>query len=53
MSDAEVKLGMIYAGQFKWPEAKSTFKRVMSRYPGTTSARLAAQQLKEIKSGGH
>lgn len=53
VSDAEVKLGMIYAAQFKWPEAKSTFKRVISRYPGTTSARLAAQQLKEIKTGGH
>lgn len=53
VSDAEVKLGMIYAGQFKWPEAKSTFKKVMTRYPGTTSARLAAQQLKEIKAGGH
>jgi tol-pal system protein YbgF len=53
VSDAEVKLGMIYASQFKWPEAKTTFKRVITRYPGTTSARLAAQQLKEIKSGGH
>ncbi len=53
VSDAQVKLGMIYAAQFKWPEAKATFKKVISRYPGTTSARLAAQQLKEIKSGGH
>lgn len=53
VSDAEVKLGMIYAAQFKWPEAKSTFKKVINHYPGTTSARLAAQQLKEIKSGGH
>lgn len=53
VSDAQVKLGMIYAAQFKWPEAKSTFKKVMAHYPGTTSARLAAQQLKEIKTGGH
>lgn len=53
VSDAQVKLGMIYAAQFKWPEAKSTFKKVISHYPGTTSARLAAQQLKEIKTGGH
>ncbi len=53
VSDAQVKLGMIYAAQFKWTDAKSTFKKVMSRYPGTTSARLAAQQLKEIKAGGH
>ncbi len=53
VSDAQVKLGMIYAAQFKWAEAKSTFKKVMSHYPGTTSARLAGEQLKEIKSGGH
>jgi tol-pal system protein YbgF len=53
VSDAQVKLGMIYAAQFKWADAKSTFKKVMSHYPGTTSARLAAQQLKEIKAGGH
>jgi len=53
VSDAQVKLGMIYAAQFKWPEAKTTFKKVISHYPGTTSARLAAQQLKEIKTGGH
>ncbi|HSW92906.1 MAG TPA: tol-pal system protein YbgF [Gammaproteobacteria bacterium] len=53
VSDAELKLGMIYAAQFKWPEARATFKKVITRYPGTTSARLAAQQLKEIKSGGH
>jgi TolA-binding protein len=44
---------MIYAAQFKWPEAKTTFKKVITHYPGTTSARLAAQQLKEIKTGGH
>lgn len=53
VSDAQVKLGMIYAAQFKWPEAKTTFKKVITRYPGTTSARLAAEQLKEIKTGGH
>ncbi len=53
VSDAEVKLGMIYAAQFKWNEAKTTFKKVMTHYPGTTSARLASQQLKELKAGGH
>jgi tol-pal system protein YbgF len=53
VSDAEVKLGMIYAAQFKWAESKTTFKKVITHYPGTTSARLAAQQLKEIKAGGH
>ena len=53
VSDAEVKLGMIYAAEFNWPEAKATFKKVITRYPGTTSARLAAQQLKEIRAAGH
>ena len=53
VADAELKLGMIYAAQFKWAEAKSTFKRVITRYPGTPSARLAMQQLREIKSTGH
>lgn len=53
VSDAQVKLGMIYAAEFNWPEAKATFKKVMSRYPGTTSARLASEQLKEIRSAGH
>jgi len=53
VSDAEVKLGMIYASQFKWVQAKATFRRVINHYPGTTSARLASQQLKAIRSDGH
>lgn len=53
VADAQLKLGLIYAGQFKWPEAKAAFKKVMSRYPGTASARLAAEQLKALKLAGH
>lgn len=49
LADAQLKLGMIYAAQFKWPEAKSAFKKVVSAYPGTASARLASEQLKQIK----
>ncbi len=53
VSDAQLKLGMIYAGQFKWQEAKAAFKKVINRYPGTSSARLATEQLKQIKLAGH
>jgi tol-pal system protein YbgF len=52
-SDAQLKLGLIYAGQFKWPDAKAAFKGVVGRYPGTASARLATEQLKQIKKSGH
>lgn len=49
VADAQLKLGLIYAGQFKWPDAKTAFKKVVSRYPGTASARLASEQLKQLK----
>jgi tol-pal system protein YbgF len=53
IADAQLKLGLLYAAQFKWPDAKSAFKLVMNNYPGTSSARLAAEQLKQIKTAGH
>lgn len=53
VSDAQLKLGLIYAAQFKWTEAKEAFKKVMNRYPKTASARLASEQLKQIKQAGH
>jgi tol-pal system protein YbgF len=49
VADAQLKLGLIYAAQFKWPDAKTAFKKVVSRYPGTASARLASEQLKQLK----
>jgi TolA-binding protein len=49
IADAQLKLGLIYAAQFKWPDAKAAFKKVVSNYPGTASARLASEQLKQIK----
>jgi tol-pal system protein YbgF len=52
-SDAQLKLGLIYAGQFKWTDAKAAFKGVVKQYPGTASARLATEQLKQIKKAGH
>jgi tol-pal system protein YbgF len=53
ISDAQLKVGLIYAGQFKWSDAKGAFKKVINRYPGTASAHLAAEQLKQIKLAGH
>lgn len=53
VSDAQLKLGLIFAAEFKWIEAKSAFKQVINHYPGTASARLAAEQLKQIKEAGH
>lgn len=53
ISDAQLKIGLIYATQSKWTDAKSTFKKVINRYPGTASARLASEQLKQIKQTGH
>lgn len=53
ISDAQLKVGLIYAAEFKWPEAKLAFKRVINHYPGTTSSRLAQEQLKQIKQAGH
>jgi len=53
ISDAQLKIGLIYAAQFSWAEAKATFKKIISKYPGTASARLASEQLKQIKDAGH
>jgi tol-pal system protein YbgF len=53
IADAQLKVGLIYSGQFKWVDAKAAFKKVINRYPGTSSARLAAEQLKQIKIAGH
>ncbi len=53
VADAQLKLGLMYVSQSRWPEAKSSFKKVVSRYPGSASAHLAAEQLKQIKQTGH
>lgn len=53
VADAQLKVGMLYVLQSKWPEAKVAFKKVTSRYPGTAPARLAAEQLKQLKEAGH
>ncbi len=53
VADSELKLGLIYASQLKWPEAKTTFKKVVAQYPGTATAQLANEQLKLLKQAGH
>lgn len=53
VSDAQLKVGLIYATQSKWKEARLAFKKVIDHYPGTASSRLAAEQLKKIKRAGH
>lgn len=53
ISDAELKLGLIHASSGNWSKAKEVFKMVISDYPGTAPARLAAQQLKEMRTAGH
>ncbi len=53
VSDAQLKIGLLLASSSKWSEAKSAFKKVINHYPGTASARLASEQLKQIKQAGH
>ena len=53
VSDAQLKVGLIYASELKWPDAKAALKQVISHYPGSPSARLASEQLKQIKQAGH
>jgi tol-pal system protein YbgF len=53
LSDAQLKLGLIYAAESNWADAKASFRKVVNRYPGTAPARLASEQLKQIKQAGH
>lgn len=53
IADAQLKVGLILASQLKWADAKSALKRVVNQYPGTASAKLATEQLKQLKQAGH
>lgn len=53
VSDAQLKVGLILASQLKWIDAKAALKKVIGKYPGTASSRLASEQLKQIKQAGH
>jgi len=53
VSDAQLKVGLIYASQTKWSDAKTAFKKVIIQHPGSASARLASEQLKQLKLAGH
>jgi len=53
IADAQLKVGLIFASQSNWTDAKSAFKKVINHYPGTASSRLASEQLKQLKQAGH
>lgn len=53
VADAQLKVGLIFAAQNQWPDAKLAFKKVSSKYPGTASAKLATEQLKQLSQAGH
>lgn len=53
VSDAMLKVGLIFAAQSRWADAKTILKQVVNHYPGTASSRLANEQLKQIKQAGH
>jgi len=53
ISDAQLKVGLILASQLKWSDAKLALKRVINQYPGTSSAKVATEQLKQISQAGH
>jgi tol-pal system protein YbgF len=53
VSDAQLKVGLIYASQNQWSDAKMALTKVTTKYPGTASARLAVEQLAQIKQAGH
>jgi TolA-binding protein len=46
--DALLKLGFTQYAQKQFPAAKATLTDVTTKYPGTDSARLAADRLKRI-----
>lgn len=53
VSDAQLKVGLILASQLKWSDAKVELKKVINQYPGTSSAKVATEQLKQLKQAGH
>jgi len=53
VADAQLKVGLIYATQARWADARSSFKKVVRQYPGSASARLAMEELKQLKIAGH
>ena len=53
VADAQLKLGLIFASEAKWSDAKAAFRKVINHYPGTASSRLASEQLKQLRHAGH
>jgi tol-pal system protein YbgF len=50
--DALLKLGYTQAAQKQYAAARATLNAVMRKYPGSDPARLAAERLRRLPTGG-
>jgi tol-pal system protein YbgF len=53
VSDSHLKMGYIYYEKKDWKAAREQLDLVVNQYPGTTTARLAADRLQRMKQEGH
>ena len=53
VSDSHLKMGYIYYEKKDWKAAREHLDLVVNQYPGTTTARLAADRLQRMKQEGH
>ena len=53
LSDSRLKIGYIHYEKKDWKAARTELEAVVSTYPGTTAARLAADRLARMKKEGH
>jgi tol-pal system protein YbgF len=53
VSDSHLKMGYIYYEKKDWKAARENLELVANQYPGTTTARLAADRLQRMKQEGH
>ena len=52
LSDSRLKIGYIHYEKKDWKAARKELEAVVSTYPGTTAARLAADRLARMKKEG-
>jgi tol-pal system protein YbgF len=53
ISDSHLKMGYVYYEKKDWKAAREHLDLVVNQYPGTTTARLAADRLQRMKQEGH
>jgi tol-pal system protein YbgF len=53
VSDSHLKMGYIYYEKKDWKAARENLELVVNQFPGTTTARLAADRLQRMKQEGH